>query len=206
MSSFIKYDAGEEKAKIMKLRAEDHKGLEKFNVEMRDWRGLSYKGLFKPITVAPESRRERDGPSSDYFYLDQGFMYDPSAIDDPDMLHGSHRYVLQRSTSTVPIICSIILFVNKQELKQSLNEQFRDLHPSLPPSITLSRIRNVKKTSLLQCMAMGIEIATVALAVINFGTRVSTAFLLTFFCFIYQCMCFLCPTPLCSERRSENIL
>lgn len=154
--SIIKYDAGEEKAKIKKLRAEDHKGLEVFGLEMRDWRGLSYKPLFKPIM-------NKDDPAET-----ENYSYDPSELDDPDMLHGSHRYVLQRSTSTLPILGSIILFVNKQELKQSLNEQFRERHPTLPPSLTLSRIRTVKKAALLQCLSCGIEVATVAIAVINF--------------------------------------
>lgn len=38
--SVIKYDAGEEKAKIAKLRAEDQRGLEVFELPQRDWRGL----------------------------------------------------------------------------------------------------------------------------------------------------------------------
>ena len=37
--SVIKYDAGEEKAKIAKLRAEDRRGLEVFELPQRDWRG-----------------------------------------------------------------------------------------------------------------------------------------------------------------------
>lgn len=37
--SVIKYDAGEEKAKIAKLRAEDQRGLEVFELPQRDWRG-----------------------------------------------------------------------------------------------------------------------------------------------------------------------
>ena len=37
--SVIKYDAGEEKAKIAKLKAEDQRGLEVFELPQRDWRG-----------------------------------------------------------------------------------------------------------------------------------------------------------------------
>lgn len=156
--SVIKYDAGEEKAKIQKLIAEDHKGLEVFELPRRDWRGFSYKLLFK--TMAEEK-------SGDHFF-EKGYLYDPNFIDDPSMLHGAHRYVLQRKASTGPIISSIIHFVNKQELKESLNEKFRERHPTLPPSLTLSKIRNLKKETLLTCMSIGIEVSTVAIAMVSF--------------------------------------
>jgi len=38
----------------------------------------------------------------------------------------------------------------------------------LPPSLTLSKIRNLKKSAILGCMARNIELSTVALAVILF--------------------------------------
>lgn len=156
--SVIKYDAGEEKAKLQKLIADDHKGLEVFELPRRDWRGFSYKPLFK--TVSEEK-------AGDHFF-EKGYLYDPDFIDDPNMLHGSHRYVLQRKASTGPIISSIIHFVKKQDLKLSLNEKFRERHPTLPPSLTLSKIRNLKKVTLLTCISIGIEISTVAMAMINF--------------------------------------
>lgn len=155
--SIIKYDAGEEKAKMEKIKAVDQKGLEVYKLPIRDWRGCSYKTY--PIT---------DERFTDSNYGVKGYLYDPNYIDDPELLHGSHRYVLQRSASTGPILSSIILFVNKKELENSLNEQFRESHPNLPPSLTLSRIRNIKKITLLYCVKIGIEVSTVALAVINF--------------------------------------
>jgi hypothetical protein len=45
--SVIKYDAGEEKAKIAKLRAEDQRGLEVFELPQRDWRGMELFGSVK---------------------------------------------------------------------------------------------------------------------------------------------------------------
>ena len=71
-------------------------------------------------------------------------------------------------SSSGPIISSVILFVNDKDLKNSLNEQFRERHPQLPPSLTVSKIRNLKKSALLQCMALSIEVSTVASAVIFF--------------------------------------
>jgi hypothetical protein len=40
--SVIKYDAGEEKAKMAKLKAEDQRGLEVFELPQRDWRGKNH--------------------------------------------------------------------------------------------------------------------------------------------------------------------
>eukprot|EP01034_Spumella_vulgaris_P038563 gene38563-47623_t len=104
--SVIKYDAGEEKAKIDKIRAEDQKGLEVFKLPGRDWRGFSYKPLFKPLAMLTEEQTSsRDVISS--YYLEKGYLFDPDVLDDPSMLHGSHRYVLQKSASTGPIIIAI---------------------------------------------------------------------------------------------------
>lgn len=47
-------------------------------------------------------------------------------------------------SSMGPVIFSVILFVNPKQLKDELNRQFRDKNPSLPPSLTLSKIRSLK--------------------------------------------------------------
>lgn len=156
--SVIKYDAGEEKAKLAKLRAEDKKGLEVFELPQRDWRGLSYKPLFRQLA---EERAE------DY-YFERGYMYDPNALDDPEMSRGARRFVQHPTKDTGPIVSSVIQYTNEKHLKQNLNDQFRERHPQLPPSLTLSKIRNLKKSALLGCMARHIEVSTVALAVILF--------------------------------------
>ena len=52
--------------------------------------GLSYKNLFRQLS------EER---SSDY-YFERGFMYDPNGLDDPEMLHGEHRYVQHPASIT----------------------------------------------------------------------------------------------------------
>jgi hypothetical protein len=156
--SVIKYDAGTEKAKLEKQKAEDKKGMEIFKTPQRDWRGSSYKLLFKLM-----SEELRD----DYFYQ-SGYMFDPNSLDDPDLLHGSYKYVLKKASNTGPIVSSIILFANVDELKEDLNDQFREKHPYLPPSLTISKIRNLKKSALIISYKMNFEISTVALAVISF--------------------------------------
>eukprot|EP01040_Poterioochromonas_malhamensis_P000948 gene948-1005_t len=133
--SIIEFDAKEEKARQQKLKGYDQKAMKVYELPHRDWRGFSYKPLFKQM------KEERAG---DYFF-ERGFLYDPNSLDDPNLLYGSHRYVLSRAAKTGPIISSIILYVNKKELKESLNEKFHEKHPNLPASLTLSKIRKVKK-------------------------------------------------------------
>ena len=69
----------------------------------------------------------------------------------------------------------MILFVNHKELKQNLNDQFREKFPQLPASLTLSKIRDLKKKTLLACVNLGIEISTVAIAFILFEQLVLKA-------------------------------
>jgi hypothetical protein len=63
---------------------------------------------------------------------------------------------------------SIVLYVNEKDLKESLNERFHEMNPQLPPSLTLSKIRNIKKSSLLGCLSLDIDVCTVAIGVILF--------------------------------------
>lgn len=156
--SIIKYDISKEKAKLERMKADDKKGLEAYDLPKRDWRGLSYKQLFKPMIQA----------RADDYWFDTGYMYDPNILDDPDMNHGSHKFVLEKNATTGPIISSIILFVTDKALKDDLNEQFRETHSNLPPSLTLSKIRSLKKATLVLCHKLDFEIATIALAIISF--------------------------------------
>lgn len=156
--SVIKYDAGEEKARIERLKADDQKGMEVFELPKRDWRGCSYKPLFKPLS---EERK------ADY-YFEQGYLYDPNIIDDPDFMHGSELFKLPINVLTGPLICSVISYDNKLQLKEKLNEQYRERHPHLPPSLTLSKIRNLKAKTIKMCLDLEIEISTVAIAIICF--------------------------------------
>lgn len=151
--SVIGYDKDKEQARIDRQKADDLKGIEVYELPSRDWRGLSYKPLFKAI-------------SEDYAY-ETGYMHDPNEIDDPDMLHASNKFTAQRSAATGPVISSVTLFVNEQSLKNELNEQFREGHSNLPPSLTLSKIRNLKRSALLGCLHLGLEVSTVAIAVIS---------------------------------------
>jgi hypothetical protein len=212
--SVIGYDPNKEQARIERQRAEDLKGTEVFELPSRDWRGLSYKPLFKAIsddyayetgyvfccTIVLPSFLVCDVPVSllsiyyclstffdttlcltiihipkinhhstqyPHHLLQYRYMHDPNEIDDPDMLHASNKFTAQRSAVTGPAISSVTLFVNEQTLKNELNEQFRERHGNLPPSLTLSKIRNLKRSALLGCLQLGLEVSTVAIAVVS---------------------------------------
>jgi hypothetical protein len=156
VSSVIGYAPEKENARIEAERARNE-GLQVFQLPTRDWRGVTYHTLLK-------SSREMQIKKGDVY--DDMHAHDPDALDDPEMIHGAAKYVQLGDSKMGPVISSVILFVNHEELKQELNEQFRERHQELPPSLTLSKIRKMKKTLLLVCMGMDIEVATVALACI----------------------------------------
>ena len=160
VSSIIAYVPEKEYARLVREKARNE-GLQVFQLPSRDWRGHSYSNILK--TTAEISYK-----SGEYAWYDRGYSYDPDLIDDPEMIHGAAKYVSRGDIKTGPIIASVILFTNPAELKQSLNEQFREKHQELPPSLTLSKIRKLKKTLLLICMKLDMEISTVALACVYF--------------------------------------
>lgn len=120
--SVVKYAPEEEAKRQEARRTEDTRGLDIFVLPQRDWRGVSYTPLLQLRG------------------LSTGFLYDPNSLDDPDMLQGKHRYLLNGKANTGPVVSSVVLFVNAVDLKQSLNDQFREKHPLLPPSLTLSKV------------------------------------------------------------------
>lgn len=88
--------------------------------------------------------------------------YDPYFLDDPEI-----RGVTRRKVMNLPCMLSTVIpYTNRKEYKKDLNAQFRQKHPDIPLSITLSKIRNLKKATL--GLALGphhvVHISTVALA------------------------------------------
>ena len=67
-----------------------------------------------------------------------------------------------------PVMSSVLQFVTPLALKDDLNAQFRERWPALPPSLTLSKIRAVRREALRGADAAGIEVGTVALACVYF--------------------------------------
>ena len=160
VSSIIAYVPEKEYARLVREKARNE-GLQVFQLPSRDWRGHSYSNIL-------QSTADISYKSGEYVWYDRGYSYDPDLIDDPEMIHGAAKYVSRGDKKTGPIIASVILFTNPTQLKQSLNEQFREKHQELPPSLTLSKIRKLKKSLLLICMKLDMEISTIALACIYF--------------------------------------
>ena len=158
--SVIKYDTAREEAKLEQKNYEDTRGLEVYEVPRRDWRGTSYR---KAFLEHDEEEYEKHN-----YWVERGFLHDPDYIDDPDMIHGASKQVMLGEVKTGPMISSIILFKNINELKEDLNEQFREEHPELPRFLTLSKIRKLKKSALLGALSLDIEVSTVAMACIYF--------------------------------------
>eukprot|EP00903_Cladosiphon_okamuranus_P014893 g13791.t1 len=94
--------------------------------------------------------------------------YKAGFLDDPALKVGRHRHMTRGDQHTGPVVSSVLLFVKPRVLKDELNARFREEHPFLPPSLTLSKIRSVKRQALLGCFRANMEVSTVALACIYF--------------------------------------
>ncbi|KAG0274744.1 CDK5 and ABL1 enzyme substrate 1 [Linnemannia exigua] len=86
--------------------------------------------------------------------------YDPYYLDDPELKTGKNRTVI----SLACYMGSVIQYTRPSDLKRELNEHFRSRHPTIDPSITLSKIRKVKTDLLAISEELDLEISTAALA------------------------------------------
>ncbi|KAG0022008.1 CDK5 and ABL1 enzyme substrate 1 [Entomortierella chlamydospora] len=86
--------------------------------------------------------------------------YDPYYLDDPELKTGKNRTVI----SLACYMGSVIQYTRPSDLKRELNEHFRSRHPTIDPSITLSKIRKVKTDLLAISEELDLEISTTALA------------------------------------------
>lgn len=87
-------------------------------------------------------------------------VYDPSYLDDPELTAGRHRTVV-----CLPgFYSSISHYAGEDEIKRELNEHFRQMHPYLHPSITLTKIRNLKKLLLGVASECDVEVSSLAIA------------------------------------------
>lgn len=115
-----------------------------------------------PITASFESLKRRRNVESYAHLLNPAIVgvYDPLSLDDPELKTGKHKTVI-----TLPCyMASIIQYATPAELKQELNDQFRQKHPDIDPSMTLSKLRNLKASLLEVGIAEDLEMATMAKA------------------------------------------
>ncbi|KAJ1551156.1 hypothetical protein HK096_002826 [Nowakowskiella sp. JEL0078] len=90
--------------------------------------------------------------------------YNPNQLDDPLLKTGRNRTVI-----TLPsYMCSIIHYSRPGDLKNELNEHFRDHNPGLGAGMTLSKIRSVKIQLGKISDATGMEMSSLACAFVYF--------------------------------------
>ena len=113
-----------------------------------------YREFCKAWCHERETQREREK------------AYNPYYIDDPRLRQGARKTVI---TKLGPMYTfSVIRYANQKTLKNELNEDFAESHPWIPPSLTLSKIRNLKRETLEYWKKHDLEISTLALAVVYF--------------------------------------
>lgn len=84
--------------------------------------------------------------------------YNPVFLDDPTLKTGKHRTVIALPS----FLGSITHYITQSELKREINDQFRQRHPDIHPSLTLSQIRALKQQLLDVALALNLELSTVA--------------------------------------------
>lgn len=91
-------------------------------------------------------------------------VYNPFYLDDPDLKTGKNRTVI-----TLPCFMgSIIHHTNPMTLKNELNELFRQAHPDVDPTLTLSQIRKIKKKMYEIGEQEDLELSSIASAYVYF--------------------------------------
>jgi len=119
------------------------------NIQIRKKTAESYAKL-----LTPSHSLERKPPDN----------YHVTVLDDPTLITGKHKTII-----ALPyFMSSIIQYSRPSDLKKELNEQFRQLHPDLDPSLTLTQIRKVKKNIYLVAQEMDLELSSVAKAYVYF--------------------------------------
>ncbi|KAJ3108883.1 hypothetical protein HDU97_010155 [Phlyctochytrium planicorne] len=90
--------------------------------------------------------------------------YNPYFLDDPELKTGKSRKVI-----TLPcFMASIIQYSRAADIKKELNEHFRDNHPTVDPTLTLSQIRSLKSKMMDVGNSVNLELSTVASAYVFF--------------------------------------
>ncbi|EGD73569.1 hypothetical protein PTSG_05276 [Salpingoeca rosetta] len=86
-------------------------------------------------------------------------VHDHATLDDPFLHHGRHQKMLSLKSYTV----SISHYVTPAELKEALNESFRERFPDI--QLTLSKLRSLKRDMVeIGCDMCKMEVSTVAFA------------------------------------------
>ncbi|KXJ29414.1 CDK5 and ABL1 enzyme substrate 2 [Exaiptasia diaphana] len=138
---------------------------------------VSYSSLLVPsYYIMVKSGEKSDGytpysPRHDTVFEEFSFNcaaassdYEPYILDDPELMSGKHRTVLQLSSYMV----SVTAYAKPSELKKDLNERFKEKFPHI--AITLTKLRSLKKDLLKIALSVEcqLDLTTVAYAYVYF--------------------------------------
>lgn len=80
--------------------------------------------------------------------------YDPGKLDNPDLKYA----VKSKKVIVLPgYVSTVFQYTRPQDLKKEINSYFRETHPHVDPSISLSKIRTLKQRLTLVSKAMASE-------------------------------------------------
>ncbi|CEG43394.1 Cyclin ik3-1/CABLES [Plasmopara halstedii] len=152
-----------------------------------DWRGTSYFRLLHATWSACDPDRDQEDAHPEQVPFSANFL------DDPEFRQGRHRHVVRGDKSLGPIVSSILLFVKPHELKDELNQKFQEKHGwwLQDPSLSLSKLRHLKRQALMCSQRLGLEVATVALACVLFEKLVLQHYITKVNRKLYMAVCFL---------------
>ncbi|TDH69128.1 hypothetical protein CCR75_005450 [Bremia lactucae] len=152
-----------------------------------DWRGTSYFRLLHSTWSACDPDRDQEDVHP------ERFPFSASFLDDPEFRQGRHRHVVRGDKSLGPIVSSILLYVKPHELKHELNKKFQEKHGwwLQDASLSLSKLRHLKREALMCSQRLDLQIATVALACVLFEKLVLQHYVTKVNRKLYMAVCFL---------------
>ncbi|KAJ3396120.1 hypothetical protein HDU92_003989 [Lobulomyces angularis] len=122
-------------------------------------------------STLPESLKKRKAESFAHFLQPSNFLqqcnevqYNPYFVDDPELKMGKNKTVL-----TLPCFMSSIISYSKPlDLKKELDDLFKETHPNVDSTLTLSQIRSLKVDMLDIGKKSDTEFSSIAFAYVYF--------------------------------------
>ncbi|ETI32081.1 hypothetical protein F441_20882 [Phytophthora nicotianae CJ01A1] len=204
-STIINYNGNETTARRRRFASISGLALERPSPTHYDWRGTSYFRLLHATWSACDPDRDREDAHPERVPFSANFL------DDPEFRQGRHRHVVRGDKSLGPIVSSILLFVKPHDLKDELNQKFQEKHAwwLQDPSLSLSKLRHLKREALMCSQRLNLEVATVALACVLFEKLVLQHYVTKANRKLYMAVCFLLAVkfnePCASDERKRVI-
>ncbi|KAG1693855.1 hypothetical protein DVH05_022775 [Phytophthora capsici] len=204
-STIINYNGNETAARRRRFASMSGLALERPSPTHYDWRGTSYFRLLHATWSACDKDRDREDAHP------ERVPYSANFLDDPEFRQGRHRHVVRGDKSLGPIVSSILLFVKPHELKDELNQKFQEKHAwwLQDPSLSLSKLRHLKREAVMCSQRLNLEVASVALACVLFEKLVLQHYVTKVNRKLYMAVCFVLAVkfnePCTSDERKHVI-